>query len=105
MRLLITGGATGLGQALAEKWAQKHKNIQICVADINETRGAETIEMLQKLGAEAFYFHCDITRSDDVNNLASELQNRWQGIDFVFNNAGVATGGGLLDESIERYIR
>lgn len=103
MRLLITGGATGLGQALAEKWAQKHKNIQICVADINETRGAETIEMLQKLGAEAFYFHCDITRSDDVNNLASELQNRWQGVDFVFNNAGVATGGGLLDESIEQW--
>ena len=103
MRVLITGGATGLGQALAMKWAQKHKGIQICIADINEERGHNTIKALEDLGAQAFYLHCDITCEKDVKQVAEVLQSRWQGIDFVFNNAGVATGGGLLDENIEQW--
>lgn len=103
MRLLITGGATGLGQALAMKWAQKHKGIQICIADINEERGLSTIKALEDLGAQAFYLHCDITCEKDVKQVAEALQNRWQGIDLVFNNAGVATGGGLLDENIDQW--
>jgi NAD(P)-dependent dehydrogenase (short-subunit alcohol dehydrogenase family) len=103
MRIVITGGATGLGQALALKWAQKHDGAKICIADINAARAVETIEQLNALGAEAFYVECDITKDDDVHELAHKLDARWQGIDYVFNNAGVATGGSLLDETIDQW--
>ena len=50
MRVLITGGATGLGQAIAlkwaEKWVNKDKDISICIADINQERGDKTVDML-----------------------------------------------------------
>ena len=103
MRVVITGGATGLGQALAIKWAEEHSDLQICIADINEARGDETVLQLKQLGADAFYLHCDITNDGDVTALANTLKAKWQGVDYVFNNAGVATGGSLLDENIAQW--
>ncbi len=107
MRILITGGATGLGQAIALKWADKWANkkgtFDICIADINQERGDETVNALIAKGANAFYVHCDITSDSDVQTLAQTIDSRWGGVDYVFNNAGVATGGSLLDESIEQW--
>ena len=107
MRILITGGATGLGQAIAlkwaEKWAGKDEGLDICIADINQERGDEAVNMLTAQGANAFYIHCDITSENDVQTLAHTMKTRWGGVDFVFNNAGVASGGSLLDESIEQW--
>ena len=103
MRIVITGGATGLGQALAIKWAEKHPGIEVCIADVNTARANETLELLKGLGAKAFYVHCDITSDDDVRALVHRIEARWQGIDCVFNNAGVATGGSLLDETLEQW--
>ncbi|GFD70233.1 short chain dehydrogenase [Alteromonas sp. KUL156] len=107
MRILITGGATGLGQAIAlkwaEKWSNKDKSIDICIADINQERGNETVDMLSAQGASAFYVHCDITFDNEVKALAQTIETRWGGVDYVFNNAGVATGGSLLDETIEQW--
>ena len=107
MRILITGGATGLGQAIAlkwaEKWVNKNKDISICIADINQERGDETVDMLSAQGASAFYVHCDITSDNDVKTLAQTIETRWGGVDYVFNNAGVATGGSLLDETIDQW--
>lgn len=107
MRILITGGATGLGQAIAlkwaEKWVNKDKDISICIADINQERGDKTVDMLCAQGANAFYVHCDITSDNDVNTLAQIIETHWGGVDYVFNNAGVATGGSLLDETIDQW--
>ena len=107
MRILITGGATGLGQAIAlkwaEKWAGKDEGLDICIADINQERGDEAVNMLTAQGANAFYIHCDITSENEVQTLAHTMKTRWGGVDFVFNNAGVASGGSLLDESIEQW--
>lgn len=103
MRILITGGATGLGQAIAFKWANKEGTFDICIADINQERGDETVNALIAKGANAFYVHCDITSDSDVQTLAQTIDSRWGGVDYVFNNAGVATGGSLLDESIEQW--
>ncbi len=53
MRVLITGGATGLGQAIAlkwaEKWAGKDEGLDICIADINQERGDKAVNMLTTL--------------------------------------------------------
>jgi len=54
-RLLITGGATGLGKAMALIWATKQTSqVQICIADINQARGEATVQELMALGAQAF---------------------------------------------------
>lgn len=103
-RLLITGGATGLGKAIAMSWA-KHQTdkVNICIADIHQARAEETVSELQKLGVDAFYHYCDITQISDIEKTAQAIKDKWQGIDIVINNAGVATGGSLEGESIEQW--
>ncbi|MCW8091509.1 SDR family oxidoreductase [Alteromonas sp. ASW11-130] len=106
IRLLITGGATGFGKAMALCWvkhAQQDTAIKVCIADIHQQRGEETVAELKKLGAEAFYSQCDITVEADIAATRDIIQERWQGVDIVINNAGVATGGSLNGESLEQW--
>lgn len=102
-RLLITGGATGLGKAIALAWSRHTSPLKICIADIHQQRGEETVADLIQLGVDAFYQQCDITSQTDVDALAKAVEDNWQGIDIVINNAGVATGGSLQGETIEQW--
>lgn len=106
-RYLITGGASGLGKALALRLAKHHKqqnsSLRICIADMHDERANATVEQLTSLGVEAFYQHCDITQAASVEALQQAISTQWQGVDIVINNAGVATGGSLKSESIEQW--
>ncbi|WP_440877120.1 SDR family oxidoreductase [Thalassotalea sp. PLHSN55] len=103
-RLLITGGATGLGKALAMTWAKHNaRQVKICIADIHQTRGEETVTQLTALGVDAFFSLCDITNNEQIDATVSLIKQQWQGLDVVINNAGVATGGSLLGESISQW--
>lgn len=106
-RYLITGGASGLGKALALRLAKDHERrqeaLQICIADMHQERAEETVNQLTSLGVDAFFQRCNITQEGDVQELHSAIAKRWQGIDVVINNAGVATGGSLQSESIEQW--
>lgn len=90
-RVFITGGASGLGRALAEGYARD--GARVCIGDVNAVRGAETLAALQALGATAHYLHCDVTREDDLQAAADWLLANWGGVDLVVNNAGVADMG------------
>lgn len=102
-RLLITGGATGLGKAIALAWAKQSKPLKICIADLHQERGQQTVEQLKQLGVDAFFQSCDITSQEKVDALVQAIEDKWQGIDIVINNAGVATGGSLQGETIEQW--
>lgn len=100
--VVITGAASGLGKALALRYAGP--DVKICVADINFERGQEVVDQAKQKGAEAFYQSCDITNQKDIDDLAEALKAHWDGqIDILVNNAGVATGGGLGYEDIEQW--
>lgn len=100
-RIFITGGASGLGKAMALRFARAGWNV--CIGDLNEARGAETITVLTALGVEAFFLRCDVTREEDLRAAATELGRRWGGVDVVVNNAGVAQAGAIEDVSIDDW--
>lgn len=100
-RVLITGAASGLGKALAFRWAKA--GADICVADINQERGDEVVAELKKLGVSAFYQHCDITSDADVAATAEAVLQQFKGIDLIMNNAGVASVGTIAEESVEQW--
>ena len=101
-RIFITGGASGLGRAIAFKYAKQ--GYQVCIGDVNEQRGLATIEALSALGCNAFYQACDITQIEDLEQAKNELIARWGGVDIVVNNAGVAgTAGAIEDISLEDW--
>ena len=93
--VLITGGASGLGKAIVEKFAQL--KWKIAVVDINLDGAENVAEEANKNGATAIPFYCDIAKDDDFKVIASQIKEKWGGLDIIINNAGVATTGMMVD--------
>ena len=101
-RIFITGGASGLGKAVAIKFASKGFNV--CIGDVNNERGKEAETELKAYAPDAFYIYCDVTSQDDLDNALLQLETRWGGVDIVVNNAGVAgTAGAIEDVSLDDW--
>jgi NAD(P)-dependent dehydrogenase (short-subunit alcohol dehydrogenase family) len=100
-RIFITGGAMGLGRAIAIRYARA--GYRVCIGDVNDSRGQETCAELQRMGTAAFFVHCDVTQEKDLAAAAQELERRFGGVDIVVNNAGVATAGKIEDASLEDW--
>lgn len=93
-RIFITGGASGLGLAIARRFAPTYK---VAIGDIHGERGKAAAAAL---GPNAIYFRCDVTKDADLASAAERLQREWNGVDIVVNNAGVAAAGPIDDISI-----
>lgn len=100
-RILVTGGASGLGKEIALRWAKA--GADVCIADLNEVRAQEVIEELTSLGAKAMFCRCDITNEQDILAVKEAVMQTFGGVDLVVNNAGVASAGSLVEENIEQW--
>ena len=90
-RVFITGGASGLGRALALRWARD--GACVCVGDVDAKGNAATLAALRATGATAIAVDCDVRSEDDFDAVARRLEQEWGGVDVVVNNAGVAVSG------------
>ncbi|MFE8072420.1 SDR family oxidoreductase [Marinobacteraceae bacterium S3BR75-40.1] len=100
-RIFITGGASGLGRAIALRYARE--GARVCIGDINPEQGAETEEAIRKAGGEALYLDCDVRRLSDLEKVCDTLEQKWGGVDIVVNNAGVASAGTIEDTTISDW--
>lgn len=101
-RIFITGGASGLGRAIAERWARE--GWRVCIGDINDERGAETVAAINELGGEGRYERVDVTQEAQIQSVADKLVAEWGGVDIVVNNAGIATGGRIENHKVEDWL-
>ena len=93
-RILITGAASGLGLAMAKKYASE--GWAVCIADIQDEEGHKVAsELKDQHGNDCFFQHLDITNEDQWQELVNSISNRWEGLDALVNNAGVASGGAI----------
>src|SRR3546814_16574177 len=97
-RVFITGGASGLGRALAEHYARNGGRIGL--GDLNDARGAETLSALRALGGEAFYIHCAVRREADLISAREQMVETFGGVAFVFNNDGVGQRGRIEETTM-----
>ncbi|WP_250657574.1 SDR family oxidoreductase [Alkalimarinus coralli] len=98
-RIFITGGASGLGKAIAMRFAREGYNV--CIGDVNDERGMEAEAELKALAPDTFYLFCDVTKVKHLESARAELEARWGGVDVVVNNAGVGgTAGPIEDVSL-----
>jgi NAD(P)-dependent dehydrogenase (short-subunit alcohol dehydrogenase family) len=100
-RVFITGGASGLGRALALRYAREGD--RVCIADIHDARGAETVAAGQPLGGDLRYLRCDVTAENDLSAARTALEGWWGGVDIVVNNAGVASAGAIETVTIDDW--
>lgn len=93
---LITGASRGLGRAFAVAMAQFGADVA-CVGR-NETKLAETLEIVNKYGRRAIPVTADITSEDDIKRMVNETVKELGKIDILFNNAGMTTPMKLIHE-------
>src|ERR1039457_1220830 len=85
---VITGGASGIGLALARRAAAE--GMKLVLADIEEGPLAAAAAELKGGEAEVLTVKCDVSRAEAVENLAAQTLQVFGGAHLVFNNAGVA---------------
>lgn len=93
-RVLITGAGSGLGRALAFRYAEA--GWRVACADIRLDRAQETVALITGFGSGAMALEVDIGDDDSFERLRDEVLAAWDGVDLVINNAGVSGGGPLL---------
>ena len=84
---LITGGATGIGKATVETFAQQGATVIFC--DVNKQNGIRTQKDLKRKGLETYFFQADVSKEKDVKILYRYIIKNFETIDTVFNNAGI----------------
>ena len=96
-RTLITGGATGIGRALALRLAAE--GMEVVIASTNEERLDKALQELKAAGAKAKAYQCDVADRAAVRELAGKAGP----VDLMIANAGVTTAGTYLDHRDEDY--
>src|SRR5271169_1555735 len=94
---VVTGAGSGIGAAFATELARRGGRV-VC-SDINEVTAAKTVSAITDNGGDAIAIPCDVTKFDDVRELAVQSES-WLGDapTLVINNAGVGSGGAPIGE-------
>jgi NAD(P)-dependent dehydrogenase (short-subunit alcohol dehydrogenase family) len=87
---VITGGASGLGRAIADVCVRE--GMKIVIADIEDRTLQQATSEIQGMGAEVIGVKCDVSKTADVQRLADKTYESFGGCHLLFNNAGVAGG-------------
>jgi 3-oxoacyl-[acyl-carrier protein] reductase len=94
---VVTGAASGIGQAVAERLARD--DYTVVILDINEEGGSQVAAELQKRGGQTTFIHLDVTREGDVQKTFEKIISDHGRIDVLVNVAG----GSLHRHQIEEF--
>jgi 2-dehydro-3-deoxy-L-rhamnonate dehydrogenase (NAD+) len=97
---LVTGAATGIGEAIARRLAAA--GASVAIGDIN-VKGAQ--DVASSIGTSAFPVHIDITQAGSVRAAVDETLGRTKRLDILINNAGIGGRAAPLWEQTEEDWR
>jgi NAD(P)-dependent dehydrogenase (short-subunit alcohol dehydrogenase family) len=100
---VITGAGSGIGQASARLFASE--GARVVVADIDLQAAQATVEDIVRAGGESVAEQVDVTDEAQTVALASRVAQRFGRIDVLFNNAGIAGVGDLLETEPDLFDR
>ncbi len=82
---IVTGGGSGMGEAIAETYARE--GAHVAVVDVD---GEAAKKVARKIGNAAIAIKCDVTKRDDIDAAVAETATAFGGLNVLVNNAGVA---------------
>lgn len=101
-RVLITGGASGIGYAIAQHSAAA--GARIVLTDVNEPLLAQAATSLREAGCDVAEYRLDVTDPDDVVATRERINADGGPIDVLVNNAGLVFGGYFLDVPLDKHL-
>ena len=102
---MITGGASGIGRAIAISFAQAGASVHIL--EVDRPSAEETVSNIRSQGGSAEWHLCDVSNQSQVKEVFCKIGGR-QPVHILVNNAGIAHVGKLettSDEDFERIFR
>lgn len=99
---LVTGGSRGIGKAVCLELAQQGANIVLCYSG-NEDAAQKTAAACQALGVQALAARCDVSNSQQVQNLMDTAIKHFNTVDILVNNAGITKDNLLIRMSEDDF--
>lgn len=85
---IVTGGALGIGRAACKVLAEE--GAIVAITDVNDEAGKEVMNEIIYDDRIAEYWHLDVSNEKDVEHVFSEVSEKFDRIDIIVNNAGIA---------------
>ncbi|HEX4338253.1 MAG TPA: SDR family NAD(P)-dependent oxidoreductase [Polyangiaceae bacterium] len=98
---LVTGAASGIGFALADRFASV--GMKVVLADVEENALGVAEQALKKKGAPVLAVRTDVSKAADVTKLADAAYAKFGAVHVLCNNAGVGMGGLSWEQSLEDW--
>jgi len=93
-KALVTGGAQGIGQAIATAFA--HAGADVVVVDLDAARCEETLQSIRRHGRQGLSLSMNVSEWNDVKDTVEGIIKDWGRIDILVNNAGITRDGLLM---------
>lgn len=97
-KILVTGGAKGIGRLLGVK-ALREGAKYLVVWDIDETAMNELSNVCKAKGWNCHTYKVDLSNASEIEEAAQAVKQNFGNIDLLFNNAGIVTGKPFLKQS------
>ncbi|HCA41600.1 MAG TPA: hypothetical protein DEP01_09070 [Aminobacterium sp.] len=99
--VIVTGGASGLGKAMVEAFAEE--GATVVIADVNKADGLQFASDLSSQGKQADFLFLDVSDAEQVNTAIDSVFKKYGKIDVLCNNAGINVRKFALDISPEEW--
>lgn len=93
---VITGGSSGIGKAIAERYAWE--GMEVVIADVDKERGKEVAD---EIGCE--FMKCDVSDQEQVKEVVDKTVEKFGKLDVMVNNAGIGSQATIEEMDIEDY--
>jgi len=100
---IITGSASGIGEATAIKFAAEGAKVVVC--DVNQAGVDQVVATLAASGADAVGFVVDVTKPDTIAAMVAAVKDKYSRIDVLVNNAGITQDAQLFKMSEDQFDR
>ncbi len=96
---IITGGARGMGKAIALRFAGE--GCSSVIADVLDAKAENTAVEVARKGVDSVFIHCDVSDSRQVKDMVSQAITRFGRVDILVNCAGIGTNPTPLEDTTE----
>jgi len=100
---ILTGGASGIGKATAQLFAQE--SAVVVIADVNREQGQAVAQEIVSHGGKATFLLCDVTRMEDCLSVVDTTLEQHGRIDILFNNAGIIRRADVVETTEGEWER